>query len=133
VAQTETPYQFKVTASTVSMRQQSDDHSCYCQVTNGIQVSELITHLKDDPMKLNIAIAAALATIPFAAMASTEQEKQVEARFKAADANHDGRLTKVEAQAGMPRVYANFDRLDTAKRGYLTMQQIKAAIAAASR
>ncbi|MCZ8321833.1 MAG: hypothetical protein O9296_09660 [Novosphingobium sp.] len=122
-----------MTVSTVSMRQQSDDHSCYCQVTNGIQVSELITHLKDDPMKLNIAIAAALAIIPFAAMASTEQEKQVEARFKAADANHDGRLTKAEAQAGMPRVYPNFDRLDTAKRGYLTLPQIKAAIAAASR
>lgn len=84
-------------------------------------------------MKLNIAIAAALAIIPFAAMASTEQEKQVEARFKAADANHDGRLTKAEAQAGMPRVYPNFDRLDTAKRGYLTLPQIKAAIAAASR
>jgi len=84
-------------------------------------------------MKLNIAIAAALATIPFAAMASTEQEKQVEARFNAADANRDGRLTKAEAQTGMPRIYANFDRLDTAKRGYLTLPQIKAAIAAASR
>ena len=84
-------------------------------------------------MKSNFAIAAALAVIPFAAMASTEQEKQLEARFKAADANHDGKLTKAEAQARMPRIYANFDRLDTANRGYLTLPQIKAVIAAASR
>lgn len=54
-------------------------------------------------------------------------------RFAAADKDHNGKLTKDEAKARMPRIYANFDRIDTAKRGYLTLDQIKAAAAAASK
>lgn len=50
-------------------------------------------------------------------------------RFAAADKDHNGKLTKAEAKDGMPRIYANFDRIDAAKRGYLTLDQIKAAAA----
>jgi hypothetical protein len=38
-------------------------------------------------------------------------------------------LTLEEAQAGMPKVAANFDKIDTQKRGYVTLDQIKAAAA----
>ncbi len=46
-------------------------------------------------------------------------------RFAKADVNKDGKLTKEEAKGVMPRVYEYFDKIDTAKRGYLTRQQIE--------
>ena len=55
------------------------------------------------------------------------RDRQIDERFAAADKNHDGKLTLEEAKAGMPRVAANFDKIDTQKRGYLTVDQIKAA------
>lgn len=55
------------------------------------------------------------------------RDRQIDARFAQADKNHDGKLTLEEAQAGMPKVAANFDKLDTEKKGYLTVDQIKAA------
>lgn len=53
--------------------------------------------------------------------------RQIDAKFAAADKNWDGKLTLEEAQQGMPRVAANFDKIDTEKRGYVTLDQIKAA------
>ncbi len=47
-------------------------------------------------------------------------------RFKAADANHDGKLSRDEAKAGMPQVYKNFSKIDSLKRGYVTERQIGA-------
>ncbi len=55
------------------------------------------------------------------------RDRQIDERFAAADKNHDGKLTLEEAKAGMPRVAANFDKIDTQNRGYLTVDQIKAA------
>ncbi|MGV0998116.1 MAG: EF-hand domain-containing protein [Fluviibacter sp.] len=55
------------------------------------------------------------------------KDRQIEALFAAADKNHDGKLTLEEAQAGMPKVAANFDKIDTGKLGYVTLDQIKAA------
>lgn len=51
-------------------------------------------------------------------------------RFHAADANGDGQLSRDEAQAGMPRVYAHFDAIDSAHKGYLTEDDIVAAVRA---
>jgi Ca2+-binding EF-hand superfamily protein len=53
----------------------------------------------------------------------------VEQRFKAADKNQDGLLTKAEAEAGMPKLAKTFDRIDTEKKGSVTLEQIKAFIA----
>lgn len=83
--------------------------------------------------KFLIAVASLLAALPVAAQSPSAYERMAEERFKSADANKDGKLTKAEAKDGMPRIHANFDRLDTAKRGYLTLAQVKAAIAAATR
>lgn len=53
----------------------------------------------------------------------------VEQRFKAADKNQDGLLTKAEADAGMPRLAKTFERIDVDKKGSVTLVQVKAFIA----
>lgn len=50
-------------------------------------------------------------------------------RFATADKNGDGKLTRDECQAGMPRIFKGFDRIDTDKRGYITLDQITAFVA----
>ena len=47
-------------------------------------------------------------------------------RFAAADKNGDGRLTKEEAEVGMPYVYKHFDEIDKAKQGSITLAEIAA-------
>lgn len=49
-------------------------------------------------------------------------------RFAAADKNRDGRLTRDECQAGMPRIFKGFDRIDADKKGYITLDQIIAFV-----
>jgi Ca2+-binding EF-hand superfamily protein len=51
-------------------------------------------------------------------------------RFHQADVNGDGKLTREEAQKGMPRVYQHFSQIDTDNQGYVTLQQIAAYVAA---
>ncbi|SDC64917.1 hypothetical protein SAMN05216345_103144 [Cupriavidus sp. YR651] len=60
-------------------------------------------------------------------MTPAERKKWFTERFKEADADHDGKLTREEARAGMPEVYKRFDQLDTRKRGYVTERQVGAA------
>ena len=50
----------------------------------------------------------------------------LETRFKAADKNADGKLTLQEAKDGMPRVADAFGHIDVEKKGYITLDQIKA-------
>ena len=60
---------------------------------------------------------------------SARQEKMLadlQKRFKAADTNADGRLSRDEAKGGMPRVYRNFDAIDVDKTGSLSLEQIAA-------
>lgn len=45
-------------------------------------------------------------------------------RFAAADKNGDGKLTRDECQAGMPRIYRGFDKIDADGKGYITLEQI---------
>ena len=52
------------------------------------------------------------------------EDKEIIAKFNAADKNHDGKLTLAEAQAGMPRVAAHFSYIDSQGRGYVTLDQI---------
>ena len=61
----------------------------------------------------------------FAQSKGTAFDVMIEERFKAANKKGDGKLTLEEAKAGMPRIAANFDRIDTQKRGYVTVEQIK--------
>lgn len=52
--------------------------------------------------------------------------EQLEARFKQADANQDGKLTQAEAQQGMPRIAKNFSKIDADGDGYVTLDQLRA-------
>jgi hypothetical protein len=54
-----------------------------------------------------------------------EMKEKLMERFNEADADHDGRLTKVEAEGKMPRVAKSFDAIDVQKRGYVTIEQIE--------
>ena len=48
-------------------------------------------------------------------------------RFTAANSSHDGRLTLQQAQAAnMPWVTRNFAAIDAQKKGYVTVQDIRA-------
>ena len=51
---------------------------------------------------------------------------EMQKRFAAADKNGDGRLTRDEAQAGMPYVYKHFDEIDKTKQGQVSLAEIAA-------
>ena len=61
--------------------------------------------------------------------ASTQAKlTELETRFKAADKNADGKLTLAEAKDGMPRIADAFSHIDVEKKGYVTLDQIKALL-----
>jgi NADH dehydrogenase FAD-containing subunit len=61
-----------------------------------------------------------------AAQTATKAKAPGRAAFNRADANHDGFLTREEAQKGMPRVAKNFDRIDTDKDGKVSRDELRA-------
>lgn len=75
-----------------------------------------------------LALAAAASVGAFAQAAEPDRGRQMAAelkkRFTAADVNQDGFLSREEAKAGMPFVYLNFDAIDTARSGSLSMAAI---------
>jgi EF hand len=73
-----------------------------------------------------ILAAAFLSSLSWPAMAETSQDEQIDERFAAADADHDGQLTPAEAAAGMPRIAAKFDKIDADKSGTVSLAEIKA-------
>ncbi len=50
--------------------------------------------------------------------------RTLQERFEAANTARDGRLTLAQAQA-MPRVAHNFDAIDTGRKGYVTIDDIR--------
>ena len=48
-------------------------------------------------------------------------------RFEAANTTHDGKLTREQAEAGgMRGIARRFDAVDTDKKGYITLQDLRA-------
>ena len=76
-----------------------------------------------------IAIAIAIACPAQAQLFGGSIDSMIDKRFKEADKNKDGKLTLDEAKEGMPRVAKNFEQLDAERRGYVTVEQIKKAVA----
>ncbi|MEI8401867.1 MAG: EF-hand domain-containing protein [Alcaligenaceae bacterium] len=74
-----------------------------------------------------LALVAVLGVSAAQTIDAATQEKlvELEIRFKAADKNADGKLTLQEAKDGMPRVADAFGHIDSEKKGYITLDQIK--------
>jgi Ca2+-binding EF-hand superfamily protein len=53
-----------------------------------------------------------------------KDDQEVVARFKAADLNGDGKVTREEAEKGLPRIAMAWDKVDVDKRGYITLEQL---------
>lgn len=53
-------------------------------------------------------------------------QTELRKRFGSADTNVDGQLSREEASAKMPWVSKNFDAIDTARKGSVTMAEIEA-------
>ena len=83
---------------------------------------------------LSGALALALVSVVGVSAAQTidaaTQAKltELETRFKDADKNADGKLTLQEAKDGMPRIADAFSHIDVEKKGYVTLDQIKAIL-----
>lgn len=75
-------------------------------------------------LRLTLCGFAMLSTVSIAQ--ESFRDRQIDERFAAADKNHDGKLTLQEAKDGMPKVAANFDKIDAQQRGYVTVDEIKA-------
>ena len=67
----------------------------------------------------------AMPTISYADDAG--RNKDIAERFAKCDTNRDGKLTLEEAKGCMPRIYSNFNYLDSGNKGYLTVAEIQAA------
>ena len=73
-----------------------------------------------------VLAAALLAALTLPVAGDNSRDEQIDEHFAAADTNHDGQLTLTEAQAGMPRVAANFTKIDADQSGTVTLTEIKA-------
>jgi Ca2+-binding EF-hand superfamily protein len=75
-----------------------------------------------------LALLLLPAAAAFAQAAETDHMKNLldhaKERFTAADTDHDGMLTKAEAQKGMPFVAKHFDDIDAAKAGKVSLADI---------
>lgn len=82
--------------------------------------------------RIAVLLLAAASASAFAQAADPGRGKQMaeelKKRFAAADVNHDGLVSRDEAKTGMPFVYRNFDAIDTAKTGQLSMAEIAAFV-----
>jgi len=68
-----------------------------------------------------------LMAVPLIAHADdASRDKEIAERFAKCDLNHDGRLTKEEANGCMPRIYNNFSYIDSTNKGYVTVAEIQA-------
>ncbi|MFZ0871975.1 MAG: EF-hand domain-containing protein [Rhodanobacter sp.] len=84
------------------------------------------------PRVILVALAfAAYAVLPMPAMAQsgltgiTDSVRTLDINFDAADANHDGLLSKDEAKAGhVPFIVKNFDAIDTGHRGLVSKDDV---------
>ncbi|WP_216863795.1 EF-hand domain-containing protein [Polynucleobacter sp. JS-Safj-400b-B2] len=54
------------------------------------------------------------------------RDKEIAERFAKCDTNHDGRLTKEDAEGCMPRIYDHFSYIDSTNKGYVTVAEIQA-------
>ena len=78
---------------------------------------------------LGFALAATGSIAADTGSTSTDAQKAeaAAARFKKIDTDGDGKISRAEAQANAPRLFARFDEVDTNKDGFITPDEMKAA------
>jgi Ca2+-binding EF-hand superfamily protein len=79
-------------------------------------------------MNKNISLISAILLILITAPAHADdasRNKEIRERFAKCDTNHDGRLTRNEANGCLPRIYDNFSRIDQQNKGFVTAQEIE--------
>ena len=62
------------------------------------------------------------------AAAPDNSEARFEERFRAADKDNNGKLSRAEAYAAFPRAPEYFDEIDSNKDGQVTLKEVKAAM-----
>ena len=70
------------------------------------------------------AILLILITAP-AHADDASRNKEIRERFAKCDTNHDGKLTRNEANGCMPRIYDNFSMIDQQNKGFVTVLEIE--------
>ncbi|MEO8627393.1 MAG: EF-hand domain-containing protein [Betaproteobacteria bacterium] len=80
---------------------------------------------------LTAAVALSV-LIAMPAVALADSASRLDAKFKKADKDSDGTLTKDEARA-MPRVAKHFDTIDADKDGTVSLDEIKTSMAGAKK
>lgn len=55
-----------------------------------------------------------------------DRGQKMQQRLKAADKDGDGKISKSEAEASLPRLAKHFDQIDTNKDGFLTRDEMHA-------
>ena len=82
-------------------------------------------------MKTFATLSLAVATCSFPLLGLAQQQSPVErldARFQAADTDHNGQLSREEAEKGMPAVARHFDQI-AGNKGFVTLEDLHAAMA----
>lgn len=90
-----------------------------------------MSHLSHTRPRAAALLIAAAMLVPLAACAQDGSRAQrfaakAQERFAAADANHDGLISRDEAQQGMPRIAQHFDDVDTDHDGQLSREELAA-------
>ncbi len=73
-------------------------------------------------------LAAAAQNTPQLTDAQRERLEQAAERFRAADTNHDGQISRAEADASLPRIAKRFTQLDSNGDGQLSADEFRAAM-----
>jgi hypothetical protein len=79
-------------------------------------------------MTKNIGLISAIFLIAISTPAHADdasRNKEIQERFAKCDTNHDGKLSRKEANGCMPRVYDHFSRIDQQNKGFVTVLEIE--------
>ncbi len=74
-------------------------------------------------------LAVAQSDERFSSAQKAQMENLLQQRFAQADTNHDGQVTRDEANGVMPRLFRHFAQVDADHSGAVTMDEIHQAIA----
>lgn len=74
---------------------------------------------------LTMSATAALAEAPKDAP-NGERAHKMQERLKAADKNGDGKISREEANASLPKIAKHFDEIDTNRDGQITREEMRA-------